>query len=298
MSSFTKTNFFDLNSPSKAWKSLSSLSSTLLTFILVYLIQFQKNSRKQFFSRKLFITGKAFKASKLSSLPPSSRKIFKKLKLKKSSSTHQMKSLQWLQNVGCLKKRGMKRWSLTLYTFFFFSAPFLPRLRRANLLLSWSFSTKVSSSAMFPLPRDLFIYILNEFTLASTFWWYRRTRREASSSARCWFMCATLKCQRLDSRRRPSNSHDGVSRTESTFPERNSHGTTGRRIFPRAGQSHQAPRRRRAEDFQRENEMEFRTRRRKDFFFSSWQSRKFTFYLSLRRTTRRQHFGLATGRDG
>lgn len=53
--------------------------------------------------------------------------------------THQMKSLQWLQNVGCLKNRGMKRWSLTLYTFFFFSAPLRPRFLSANLL-SGSFS--------------------------------------------------------------------------------------------------------------------------------------------------------------
>lgn len=42
-------------------------------------------------------------------------------------STHQIKSLQWLQKVGCLKNRGINLWSLTLNTFFFLRAPFLPR---------------------------------------------------------------------------------------------------------------------------------------------------------------------------
>ena len=41
--------------------------------------------------------------------------------------THQIKSLQWQQNVGCLKKRGMNLWSLTSEMFFFLRAPFLAR---------------------------------------------------------------------------------------------------------------------------------------------------------------------------
>ena len=36
-----------------------------------------------------------------------------------------MKSLQWQQNVGCLKNLGMNLWSLTSDIFFFFKAPFL-----------------------------------------------------------------------------------------------------------------------------------------------------------------------------
>ena len=35
-----------------------------------------------------------------------------------------MKSLQWEQNVGCLKNRGRNLWSWTVNTFFFLSAPF------------------------------------------------------------------------------------------------------------------------------------------------------------------------------
>ena len=34
-----------------------------------------------------------------------------------------MKSLQWLQNVGCLKKRAANLWSLTMWTFFCLRAP-------------------------------------------------------------------------------------------------------------------------------------------------------------------------------
>ena len=62
-----------------------------------------------------------------------------------------MKSLQWLQNVGCLKKRGMNLWSFTLYTFFFFNAPFLPRSLRPKTVFKSpeaSSLTFVSSSAM------------------------------------------------------------------------------------------------------------------------------------------------------
>ncbi len=43
----------------------------------------------------------------------------------KGNSTHQMKSLQWQQKVGCLKKRGMNLWFLISLMFFFLSAPFL-----------------------------------------------------------------------------------------------------------------------------------------------------------------------------
>ena len=44
--------------------------------------------------------------------------------------THQMKSLQWLQKVGCLKNLGMKRWLLTSEMFFFLSAPIRSRALR------------------------------------------------------------------------------------------------------------------------------------------------------------------------
>lgn len=37
--------------------------------------------------------------------------------------TYQMKSVQWLQKVGCLKKRAMNLWSFTSCTFFCRSAP-------------------------------------------------------------------------------------------------------------------------------------------------------------------------------
>lgn len=37
--------------------------------------------------------------------------------------THQMKSVQWLQKVGCLKKRAMNLWFFTSCTFFWRRAP-------------------------------------------------------------------------------------------------------------------------------------------------------------------------------
>lgn len=69
--------------------------------------------------------------------------------------THQIKSLQWEQNVGCLKNRAMKQWSLTLKTFFFLRAP----LRRRDFIL---FSPTASPSApccwgspLLSLPSDI-----------------------------------------------------------------------------------------------------------------------------------------------
>lgn len=40
-----------------------------------------------------------------------------------TARTYQMKSVQWLQKVGCLKKRAMNLWSFTSCTFFCLSAP-------------------------------------------------------------------------------------------------------------------------------------------------------------------------------
>ena len=52
--------------------------------------------------------------------------------------TYHIKSLQWQQNVGCLKNLGMNLWSLTSEIFFFFKAPFLARnLKQENCLPSW-----------------------------------------------------------------------------------------------------------------------------------------------------------------
>lgn len=53
------------------------------------------------------------------------------------SFSYQINSLQWAQNVGCLKKRGSNSWSLTFTTFFFFTAPRRPR---ANVAPSGSSS--------------------------------------------------------------------------------------------------------------------------------------------------------------
>ena len=64
------------------------------------------------------------------------------MKVKGGIETYHMKSLQWLQNVGCLKNLGMKGWSLTINTFFFLRAPFLPRCPRPN----WVFMSLSSSS--------------------------------------------------------------------------------------------------------------------------------------------------------
>ena len=53
----------------------------------------------------------------------------------KGVCTYHMKSLQWLQKVGCLKNRGIKLWFLTMYTFFFLRAPFRPRNFLAKAVL-------------------------------------------------------------------------------------------------------------------------------------------------------------------
>lgn len=42
---------------------------------------------------------------------------------------HQMKSVQWLQKVGCLKKRAMNLWSFTSCTFFCRRAPWRAKPR-------------------------------------------------------------------------------------------------------------------------------------------------------------------------
>lgn len=43
--------------------------------------------------------------------------------------THQMKSVQWLQKVGCLKKRAMNLWFFTSCTFFWRRAPWRAKPR-------------------------------------------------------------------------------------------------------------------------------------------------------------------------
>ena len=43
---------------------------------------------------------------------------------------HQMKSVQWLQKVGCLKKRAVNLWLLTSWTTFCLRAPFLQKRGR------------------------------------------------------------------------------------------------------------------------------------------------------------------------
>lgn len=63
-----------------------------------------------------------------------------------NNSTHHIKSLQCEQNVGCLKKRGIKQWSLTAKIFFFFSAP----LRRRDFIL-FSLPPASSCSGWSPL---------------------------------------------------------------------------------------------------------------------------------------------------
>lgn len=66
----------------------------------------------------------------------------------RKKATYQIKSLQCEQNVGCLKNLGMKRWSLMLKMFFFFSAPFR---FRCLILILFSCSSVISSSAIFLL---------------------------------------------------------------------------------------------------------------------------------------------------
>ncbi len=42
---------------------------------------------------------------------------------KARTNSYQIKSVQWLQKVGCLKKRAINLWSLTSWTFFCLRAP-------------------------------------------------------------------------------------------------------------------------------------------------------------------------------
>ncbi len=50
--------------------------------------------------------------------------------------THQIKSLQWLQNVGCLKNLAINLWSFTSNTFFWRKAPRLLNCFKPNALSS------------------------------------------------------------------------------------------------------------------------------------------------------------------
>lgn len=62
-------------------------------------------------------------------------------------NAYHMKSVQWLQKVGCLKNRAMNLWSFTTWTFFCLSAPL-----RANLLATsevvGSFTSVMSPDGM------------------------------------------------------------------------------------------------------------------------------------------------------
>lgn len=62
---------------------------------------------------------------------------------------YQMKSVQWLQKVGCLKKRAMNLWFLISWTFFCLKAPL-----RANLFATSAVDDSFElTSAMSPLSR-------------------------------------------------------------------------------------------------------------------------------------------------
>lgn len=64
-----------------------------------------------------------------------------------------MKSLQWEQKVGCLKNLGMKQWSLTLKTFFFFRAPF----RKRDFILFSPAASSAVGSPLLSFESDIFI---------------------------------------------------------------------------------------------------------------------------------------------
>lgn len=51
-------------------------------------------------------------------------KMISRVQLKRGKQ-YQMKSVQWLQNVGCLKNRAVNWWSFTSTTLLCLSAPFL-----------------------------------------------------------------------------------------------------------------------------------------------------------------------------
>ena len=73
--------------------------------------------------------------------------------------TDHMKSLQWQQNVGCLKNLGMNLWSFTSLMFFFFRAPF----RARNLEL---FSVQyIVSKTMFKLMSQFGRPLANQSSL-------------------------------------------------------------------------------------------------------------------------------------
>ena len=62
------------------------------------------------------------------------------------SLLYHIKSLQWLQNVGCLKKRWINLWFLISTTFFFFNAP-----------LRWRAITLFSFCSELSLPLEVVV---------------------------------------------------------------------------------------------------------------------------------------------
>jgi len=89
---------------------------------------------------------------------------YKKISNKINANTYQTKLVQWLQKVGCLKKRGMNSWLFTLCTFCL-RAPLRARPAKPLPLLSIAFffsvrfqfwlSITCNGSSMKKLTRNL-----------------------------------------------------------------------------------------------------------------------------------------------
>lgn len=62
---------------------------------------------------------------------------------------YQMKSVQWLQKVGCLKNRAVNLWFFTSWTFFCLRAPF-----RANLLATSAVDESFELTSAMSSPRE------------------------------------------------------------------------------------------------------------------------------------------------
>lgn len=109
------------------------------------------------------------------------------------TSTYHIKSLQWLQNVGCLKNRGINLWSLIINTFFFFRAPFLPRWPVAKAVFM-SPAPGVLSSSWFCCSSVIVPQLWKKLTRLSH--WHYSTESKRSSAS--WTSTQTLaRCGKL-----------------------------------------------------------------------------------------------------
>ncbi len=107
---------------------------------------------------------------------------------KECTNSYQIKSVQWLQKVGCLKKRAINLWSLTSWTFFCLRAPCRAKPLMGALLSSPSLfdcsailnAGKVCASLYTGVSCAEYVHVMQSFRLR---WTLSQARFFASFSA-------------------------------------------------------------------------------------------------------------------